>query len=186
MFDSLRRSVGILSSRFTFRKAKDTIITFTDPIAASAHVLVVLPFDMPDDASDHHDLLRTIARRFDQESITVVTPGAQFKIERVVPHARVIHIGPEEISRWFTPRGDGISQIRARRFDLAVDLNLDNILPSGYICKASGARIRVGFASPHADLFYNLQVRLNPSSQRRHAYERLLECLRMFFPDEAV
>jgi len=90
------------------------------------------------------------------------------------------------MSTWYLPPKKVIAQVAQRQYQLAVDLNLDNILPSGYICKASGARVRVGFASRYADVFYNFQVRLDPSSPRGHAYDRLMECLRMFFPDEDV
>jgi hypothetical protein len=69
--------------------------------------------------------------------------------------------------------------VKDRQYDVAVDLNLDFLLPSGYICKASTARIRVGFARPGADLFYNFQVKFEASSTAA-MYDRLASCLKMF------
>ena len=71
-------------------------------------------------------------------------------------------------------------------FDAAIDLNLDFNLPSGYIGKECNARVRAGFAGPYADLFYNLQVRIDPSAGRERAYERFVQCLKMFSGQEGV
>jgi hypothetical protein len=181
MFETLRRFVGITSSRVAFRKSDDPLIAFAEPLPPSSAVLLILPSGMAD-ATPLTPLLERLAGRFDERLITVVTSGPQYKVERMLPHARVVPIGPDEISVWFLPSRNLMAGIMNRKYALAVDMNLDNNLPSGYICRASGARIRLGFASPHADLFYNFQVRLDPASPRGQALGRLMECLRMFFP----
>jgi hypothetical protein len=185
MFESLRRSVGMAAARFAFRRSENPMITFGEAIPSSSSLLIVLPFTTPD-AVPLRDVLTRFGSRFDERSISVVSAGARGQVERILPHAQVFPVDVRDVSPWYLPRRALMSQIVKRKYALAVDLNLDNILPSGYICRAAGARIRVGFGSPHADLFYNFQVRLDPSSPRGHAYDRLMECLRMFFPDEDV
>jgi hypothetical protein len=185
MFESLRRSIGLSASRFAFRKAGNPVITFGRAIPSSSSLLIVMPFTATDIAP-FKDVLTRISGRFDARSITVVSPSARGQVERILPQALVVPVDARGISAWYLPGKALMSQIAQRPYELSVDLNLDNILPSGYICRASGAKVRVGFASPHADLFYNFQVRLDPSSPRGHAYDRLMECLRMFFPDEDV
>jgi hypothetical protein len=185
MLEHLRRSVGMTAARFTFRKADNPVITFGAPLPPSSALLVIMPFAAPD-AAPLKDVLTRLSRRFDERSITVVTSAARGQVERILPHAIIVPVDVRDISPWFLPRRSVLAAVAKRSYALAVDLNLDNILPSGYICRASGARIRAGFASPHADVFYNFQVRLDPSSPRGPAYDRLADCLRMFFPDEDV
>jgi ADP-heptose:LPS heptosyltransferase len=80
----------------------------------------------------------------------------------------------------FLPGNDLITRVKKRRYDLTIDLNLDLVLPSAYICKESDARIRVGFARKHADTFYNFQINVDPTLDRKLVYERLVKCLQMF------
>jgi hypothetical protein len=185
MLDSLRLFVGISASRFTFRKTENPIIAFGDPIPANSSLLIIMPF-APTPAPALAPILSAFAGRFDEKSLTVIAPGGRSSVDRVLPSARIIPIDAVDLSTWYLPPQKVIAQVTQRRYQLAVDLNLDNILPSGYICRASGARVRVGIASPYADVFYNFQVRLEASSPRGRAYDRLMECLRMFFPDEDV
>lgn len=96
-----------------------------------------------------------------------------------VPRSEVIRIPDEEVTRLFHPSAAVLKSIRSRPYDIAIDLNLDFLLPSGYICRASNARVRVGFTRPGADLFYNFQVKGNGSNGTA-LYDRLAACLKMF------
>jgi ADP-heptose:LPS heptosyltransferase len=85
-----------------------------------------------------------------------------------------------QVSYFYLPRADFINSIKQKRYDLAIDLNLDLVLPSGYICKASGATVRVGFNQEHADVFYNFQIKPDPTLGRKLIYDRLVQCLQKF------
>ena len=54
------------------------------------------------------------------------------------------------------------------------------MLPSGYICRESDARIRVGFDRAGAEHFYNFIIKRKPGIGREQAYHRLAEFLRTF------
>ncbi|MEW6509708.1 MAG: hypothetical protein AB1428_01975 [Bacteroidota bacterium] len=185
MLRSLRRSVGMLAARFRYRKSREKVISFSHALPEAESVLIILPL-WPAAGADHLVLLAPYRARFEEGHMTVVTTLSRDSFERLLPRSRVITIAPDEVNPFFLPRQVVIDRVHARQYDLAVDLNLDFILPSGYICRESHARIRAGFANPHADTFYNFQVRLDPDSHRGNAYERLAHCLTMFFAEEGV
>lgn len=185
MLESLRRTIGIQAARFHFRRTRDAVVGFAQAIPSARSMLLILPFPAGDE-TPLTNLLPAFRRRFKEENITVVTAGKAHVIERILPRSRVIAVAGEEVTAFFIPRQSVIDRVRARQYDLAVDLNLDFMLPSAYICKESSARVRVGFSRKHADNFFNFQVRLDPESRSGSAHDRLLNCLQMFFADEGV
>lgn len=185
MFESIRRSLGRTGARFHFRSSRDTVLSFARAFRPDDRVLVLMPFSAPDDRATL-PLLDALGARFRQERITILTVGPQTTIKGALPRAVVIRFTRKDLSAFFLPRPALLEDLRGRTFDATVDLNLDFNLPSGYIGKECKARIRVGFAGPSADLFYNLQVRVDPSATREHAYSRLAQCLQMFSGQEGV
>ena len=67
-----------------------------------------------------------------------------------------------------------------REYDVAMDLNLDFVLHTAYICKASRARVRVGYSHSAADLFYNVQLNFDRNSSPQVLYKKFASCLAMF------
>jgi ADP-heptose:LPS heptosyltransferase len=185
MLESFRHSIGMLTARFHFRSARAKVISFSQSIPSSDTLFVVMPFRSAVE-QEELNLLTLFRSWFNEKNITVVTRDQKERIEQVLPRARVISLAPEELTPFFLPRRAVLERVRERQYDLAVDMNLDFMLPSAYICMESGARVRVGFSGPNADTFYNLQVRLDPSSHEGHAYKRLVNCLRIFFTKEGV
>ena len=86
----------------------------------------------------------------------------------------------------FHPRGlrgigDVVRELRARRFDLAIDLQ--GLLRSGLLTAATGARVRVGLATARegSTRFYTHLIA--PPERSEHAVDRLLEVARTFGAD---
>jgi hypothetical protein len=177
MFDSARRSIGLRLARFTFRSKPDQTMTFTGALTAGKHVLLVLPL-VPTQHSTGA-IIELVRSRYGDDHITVVADALDNGITALMPHSEILRISAQQVTRFFHPPGALLQRIAGRPFDIAIDLNLDFLLPSGYICKASGARVRVGFARPGADLFFNLQVQTG-NTQGSSVYERLASCLKMF------
>jgi ADP-heptose:LPS heptosyltransferase len=112
--------------------------------------------------------------------ITVVSGLHEVDVMRILPRSHFLHFHEHEINAFFLPRRELLRRATSRRPDVAIDLNLDFVLPSAYICRVSGARIRVGFARKHADIFYNFQIRPDPTLARKLIYDRLAGCLDRF------
>ena len=185
MLDSLRRSIGMQAARFHFRASQEKVISFSHSIPTSDRVLVVMPPGQSTGEGQAH-VLRFLREHFDEPDITVVAPAGGTPVERVLPRCRVLLVGPGDVNGFFLPRRSFLTRVAERNYDLALDLNLDFMIPSAYICKESNARVRMGFSAYHADSFFNFQIRLEPASRNEHAYDRLVQCLEMFFRPEGV
>ncbi|HTY60307.1 MAG TPA: hypothetical protein VMF59_15900 [Bacteroidota bacterium] len=185
MLDSFRRSLGTRLARFHFRASREKVISFSHSIATSDRVLVVLPLYGSGDEGHAH-VLTFLREHFYEPDITVLAPKGGTPVERILPRCRVLLFGPEDVNVFFLPRRTLLARVTERTYDLAIDLNLDFMIPSAYICKETHARVRTGFAADHADTFFNFQIRLGPDAGNSRAYDRLVHCLQMFFSAEGV
>lgn len=179
MFDTARTTAGLLYSRFRYRKSQEPVVSFTNAFSAAERVLLIMPMQ-------RREFLPTIMiidllkKRFREENITVVSDDHGREAVRMLVRSQFIHIHKDEITPLFLPRRQVLSRVSQKRYDIAIDLNLDLVLPSAYICKESNARVRVGFARKQSDLFYNLQIQPDPLLDRKTVYDRMANFLQMF------
>ncbi len=179
MLERLRSSAGLLGTRFHFRKRRDESLSFVDSLTASSAILLLMPLD-GSPLYPVAPVITMLRQRKSDEQITVVVASHSSEAFAALERSPIIRVLPEDVNGLFLPRKHVLSRIQRNRYDLAIDLNLDFLLPSGYICMESNARVRVGFARPHADLFYNLQVQTSRVESRTVRYERFAHCLEMF------
>jgi hypothetical protein len=179
MLNGLRRAMGLQLARFRFRKGTDSILSFTRAFSDARTVLVVMPFDRSQLLNTVRmiDLLR---KTFHEENITFVVGQSDHELRRMMPKSQFINVLESDITSFYLPRRTALEKIRSRTYDLALDLNLDFLLPSGYICKVSNARIRIGFARAHGDAFFNFQMRPGETGTAKDVHDRLVACLQMF------
>jgi hypothetical protein len=177
--ESLRRSIGIGITRFRFRKYRDEIISFGRSVSDARRALLIMPMRRPEPLPVV-TLIELLKRRFPEAGLTVVTWGPSLELMQMLPHSHFVRILETEITPFYLPRRETLQRIKNTPYDVAIDLNLDLVLPSGYICRESNARVRIGFAGRRSDLFYNFQIGSHPSSGRRDVYDRLAACLEMF------
>jgi ADP-heptose:LPS heptosyltransferase len=120
-----------------------------------------------------------VRSRFADDHVTIVTDEHDTGSPALLPRSTIVRVRPSDIDGLYRPSAEMIRSIAARKYDLAIDLNLDFLLPSAYICRASNARVRVGFARERADLFFNFQMQPD-GAQQGALYARLAACLKMF------
>ncbi len=178
MLEPLRRAIGLALARWHFRRRTEEPISFTRAITEARHALVVLPLgtlELPPLVP----VLEVLREKFQDKHITVVTVMHSVELMRTLPQGRFVRLDPTELSPFFLPRASMLQRMPRPAYDLAIDLNLDFKLPSGYICRESNARVRVGFAGEQSDLFYNFQFQTTavPGKQR---YQQLAAYLEMF------
>ncbi len=174
-----RSSVGLLGARFHFRRSRGEVLSFVDSLASASRILLLMPLD-GSPLYPVAPVLTMLRTRKSDEQITVVVASHSNEAFAALERSPIVRILPEEIGFFFLPHKEVLTRIRQHSYDLAIDLNLDFLLPSGYISRESGARIRVGFAQAHADLFYNFQVQTSRAESRTVRYERFAHCLEMF------
>lgn len=179
MLEAFRMNVGTRLAGMKFRKAKDDVISFASAISGSNRALVVMPLDRREllSAIQIIDLLK---HRFDEKHITVVGDERGLETIRLMPRSHFVQIKDADVNAWYHPKPEFLARLKGTTFDLAIDLNLDLLLPSAYICRESNAKIRIGFTGPLSDKFFNFQIQPDPSQTRRGIYDRVAKCLRMF------
>ncbi|HEX9829282.1 MAG TPA: hypothetical protein VGB10_03640 [Bacteroidota bacterium] len=179
MFDQLRYRIGLAYSRFHFRSSAPESIRWTGAISGAKRALLLLPETSQDSAS-LQGVVEFCTKQFAPSNVFIV--GSVDAASRVKPDRRsqLVTFAPTDMNAWFLPRGELTQKMKKSTFDVAIDLNLDLALPSAYLCRSSGAQVRVGFKKIHADTFYNFQVQPQASNNFAAACHSLTECLRMF------
>jgi ADP-heptose:LPS heptosyltransferase len=179
MLEGLKKKIGWTIARWSFRKLNDTVVHFTTGVRDARKLLLVLPLDSTE-SEPVKPVIELLRDRFSGAHITAITPMHSVELIRMLPPGTFIKLEDKDISSFFLPRSEFMHQIQGTEYDAAFDLNLDFQLTSGYIARASNARIRVGFASDRAEAFYNFIVRTEPGLSRPARYKRMAECLLMF------
>jgi len=164
---------------FHFRGWRDDVISFARAVSGAQRVLVVMPLNQRELLSAFNVIVM-LKRKFDEERITVIGDERGLETLRLMPKSHFVQIRETDVDLFFHPRPAFLTLIKDRRFDLAIDLNLDFVLPSGYICRESNAKVRMGFAGPSVDRFYNFQIQPDPRQPRQTMYDRVAKCLYMF------
>ena len=177
MLESLRRSLGVQLSRWHYRSLRNDIISFSESMSAGGHALLILP--LTPTAQSPAAVIDLVRARFPEAHLTIVTDEHDTGAGVLLPHSTIIRVRASDIDWLFRPSGEVMQHVIARTYDLAIDLNLDSLLPSAYICRGSNARVRVGFSRDGGDYFYNFLMQ--PDTSRDGAlYDRLAACLKMF------
>jgi len=179
MLENLRSAIGITIARLRLREAPESVISFTSSFSSARSALIIMP--LREQVLVHTTaIIELMRRKFPEENLTLVTHEHDLSLPPLLPRSTVIRLVQDDIGFFFLPRRSILDQLTKRDFDLAIDLNLDLVLPSGYICRESKARVRVGFIRHRSDAFYNFAIQLNPVLDRQEIYERLANCLEMF------
>ncbi len=179
MIEQLRLKAGHLAAQYQFRRTTDRIVSFSGTLSASKSVMIVLPFG-DNDPHSFRSVTDLLIERFEGQYITVVSSDHAVDMMRMLPRSTIIHYRPDELNVLNLPRKELYERIINRSIDLAIDLNLDFLLPPAYICKASGAKIRVGFQRQYAEQYFNFLVRPDMTLARKMIYSRLAHFLKKF------
>ena len=178
MFERALAWMGLQFARFQFRNDIEKVHALTDFFSGARNVLILLPVGY-DEAIIASNALREYRHRLNHLHLTVVNSGTRTTSLIDYTRCEVIRIDPTDINKFSLPRRSLLQRIESRDYDTAVDLNLDFVLHTAYICKASGARVRVGFTHPSADMFYNVQLNLKEGTPQS-IYSHFAACLAMF------
>ncbi|MBI5020112.1 MAG: hypothetical protein HZB59_01615 [Ignavibacteriales bacterium] len=179
MFEHALAYVGLQFAKFQFRNDFDQPQPLTDFLRGAGNVLITLPVGY-EDAIIAGNALRSFRERMKNIHITVVHNSTRETALANFPRCEIIRLDPPDINRFSLPTKTILQRIFKREYDVAIDLNLDFALHTAYICKASRAKIRVGFAGPVSDTFYNIILNLNKERTPQALYEKFAECLAMF------
>lgn len=180
MFDGTRLRVGLMYTRFHFRKIGEPVIRFTESVTQAKRALVVLP-ESTKDITSVQWIVRNLSERFANGTVTVMARSEQaswLKIDN--GNVQVLPYSQDDINTWFIPRRELLGKVKRSTFDVAFDLNVGFTLVSAFLCRESKAPLRVSFAKSFGDEFFNFQVNTRTTNSLAVAYRNFMRCLEMF------
>jgi hypothetical protein len=179
MFESALAYLGLQFAKFQFRSDIDQVQPLTEFLRGAKNVLIALPVGY-EDAILASNALRDFRDPLQHLHLTVIHSSTRATSLTEYPRCEVVRLDPTDVNRFSLPTQALLHRIINKQFDAAIDLNLDFVLHTAYICKASRANARVGFAGPVADVFFNIQLNINKRRTPQATYEKFAECLAMF------
>lgn len=180
MLERLYKYVGLQFARFQFRNEIDKMQQMTNFMGRAKNVLIALPMGY-NEANIASDAIRATREQFKHVNLAVINNSTRMTSLVDFPKCEVIRLDPVDLNRFFLPTKSLLQRVLCREYDVAIDLNLDFVLHTAYICKATRAGVRVGFAChPYSEMFYNVLLNLNTSRTPKAIYENFAACLSMF------
>lgn len=179
MLRGLRLKVGLSYSRLHFRDDLNRITNFTNALKRAHRALVIFP-ESSSDSESVSTLLSYLQRRYSTDGMTVLIRDDQLSTITTAQKLKTLTYSSDDINSWFLPRRKLIKRMKRGGYDVALDLNIDLSLPGAYLCKVSNAPLRVSFAKPEGDQFYNFQIKTDTTINKTNSYKSLLKCLDMF------
>jgi len=180
MFEDAFAYLGLQFAKFQFRSDIDQVQPMTEFFRGAKKILITLPTGY-EDALLAGNALRDFRDRLNHLHLTVINNSTRATLLANFPKCEVVRIDPNDINRFSLPTKTLLQRIFHCQYEVAVDLNLDFVLHTAYICKASRAKVRVGFVNPASDLFFNVLINLNKARKTPQVlYEKFAEILAMF------
>ncbi len=171
--------LGLQFAKLQFRNDIDRPQAMTNFFSGAKNVLIALPVGY-EEAILASDAFQSFRQQLRHLHLTVINSGTRRTSLVDYPHCEVIRMDPIDINKFLLPTRSLLQRVASRTYDTAIDLNLDFVLYTAYICKASGAKIRVGFTRPASDVFFNVQLNLKSPRTPQAVYESFASCLAMF------
>ncbi len=180
MFERAKAFIGLQYAKIQFRNEVDTPQELTKFFSGAKNVLIILPLGY-EEAVIASNALRAFKARLNHLNLTVINNGTRATSLIEFSKCEVIRMNPADVNKIYLPSQELIQRILTREYDVAMDLNLDFVLHTAYICKASKAKARVGFvAHSAADIFFNIQFNLSMPASPQVMYDKFAACLSMF------
>jgi len=179
MFERAFAYAGLQFARLQFRSDIDAVQPMTNFFSAARNILITLPVGY-EDAVLAGKALSMLHDRMNSMHVTIIHTGTRATPLSSLPRSEVVRIDPNDINKFSLPRRSLLQRILPQTFDVALDLNLDFVLHTAYICKATRAGVRVGFSRAAADEFFNVRINLDRQLAPQASYEHVATFLSMF------
>ena len=173
------KNIGLRLARYEFRNETDPLQPMSNFFSGARNVLVLLPAGY-DEAILASEALSAQREKLANVHLVVVHNSTRFTSLAMFPRSEVIRLDPPDINRFFLPRKGVVQRLPKCAYDVAIDFNLDFVLHSAYICRASRAKVRVGFARAEGDTFYNVHLQFNEQRTKQALFDKYVKCLSMF------
>jgi hypothetical protein len=171
--------LGYRYAKYQFRADEDDVRDLTDFFRTAKSMLVILPVGY-EEALIAGTILRDALKQHRNLQLTVIHNSTRETPLSELARCEVLRLNPGDINRFSLPKKPIMKRLADHKYDVAVNLNLDFILHTAYICKASRASVRVGCTHLASDVFYNVQVNLTTPASPHVLFKKFAECMAMF------
>jgi hypothetical protein len=179
MLERLTQRFGYTFATLQFRSQKDPPRQMTGFLRTAQQVLITLPVGY-EAAVAAGSALQQIRNTLTQAQLTLVHTGTRETGVTGYMRCEVVRVDQDDINRFALPRRSLLQRIMSHPYDVAIDLNLDFVLHTAYICRASGASIRVGCVPDPSETFFNVQIRPAGGKSGQRSYDSVTAALAMF------
>ncbi len=179
MFERLTEQLGLQFAKLQFRSQSEPPRQMTGFLRTANHVLITLPIQY-DAAAAAGAALQQIRNQLSQAHITLVHTSTWETPLTGYLRCEVVRIDRSDINRFSLPKKSLLQRISTHPYEVAIDLNLDFVLHTAYICRASAAAIRVGCVSDKSDIFFNVLIRPSAERSGHNPYDAVTAALAMF------
>jgi len=176
MFDFLKNKIAEIIVDKQLKEQHFEPHTFTDFFSKAFTFFIA----MPEDDRDFTYSLTVLNFLADyKKSAMVMTKDFKVSLLPQKYRGRAIEYSDRDISKWKLPSKRLADKLSEMQFNVSIDLNRKENLFYSYSSNLVQAPLKIGFAKPDADKFYNLQI-INEEDNPEISYENFLNCLRMF------
>lgn len=173
----IQKLAEVIYLKFARLRHQEEVIDVRDYLSQILTALILAPSRMHE-AEQAGGYLDDLQQCFPETQFYLL--GDRDFAKTVVPNdnLQLMPYEPTQINIYGLPKKEVSDLVRARRFDLVIDLNQEFCLFSTAICRASQTKLRVCLQHPKRDSFYNFQVR--PAHGNGLRYESLIRYLSAF------
>lgn len=176
MFENLKKKIGHYLINKRYCQKEPAIINYNHAVEQSSDFFVIMP---KDDNDFYHslDLIKYLLNQ--RKHITLFLPEFKYSLIPEKDKYKFVSFHPQQITRFYVPDKSLESILRAKEFDIVIDLNREDDLFYSAVTNIVNTKLRVGFARPNSERYYNLQYR-GKNGQPEGAYPGFLSFLKMF------
>ena len=169
MLNSLRTFLGKKTAQLGLSLKKSPSIPVNCILRPGRNILICLPED-----GDVAETLELLKEKLNPLNIFILTEDTQDVVGFPLG-VKAFSLSERGLNLLCLPRGRLMKEIRKQGIDIAIDLHWRFCLPSAYMCAHSKAALRIGFYSPQAYRFFNLEYHIRKFSPE--TYRELIRLL---------
>jgi hypothetical protein len=178
----VNRFVKIILNLVSKIRFKSEVFSFERTVKESQKVLICMPTDV-DRFAMARDMLSIFVNIFPDKKVFVLLPFLESRgYLSDSPSYRVISAKKSDLSVFSLPGKRFIRKLSEYRFDISLDLDLEDGFFNRYLCLRCGIPMRIGTCRRKAFPLYNIQLSvLKERLDSRDVYEGMVKTLKSLF-----